>query len=36
MCAILTDGLATTFADVYRFREFAGGFRDVPSHALGA
>jgi molybdenum cofactor sulfurtransferase len=29
-------GLATTFADVYRFWEFAGGFRDVPSDALGA
>ena len=28
-------GLATTFADVYRFRAFAGGFRDIPSHALG-
>jgi len=29
-------GLATTFADVYRFWEFAGGFRDIPSDALGA
>ena len=29
-------GLATTFADVYRFWEFAAGFRDIPSHALGA
>ncbi len=29
-------GLATTFADVYRFWHFAGGFRDVPSDALGA
>ena len=29
-------GLVTTFADVYRFWEFAGGFRDIPSHALGA
>jgi molybdenum cofactor sulfurtransferase len=28
-------GLATTFADVYRFWEFAAGFRDLPSHALG-
>ncbi len=28
-------GLATTFADVYRFRAFADGFRDIPSHALG-
>ena len=28
-------GLATTFADVYRFREFAAGFRDIPSHAVG-
>ena len=27
-------GLATTFADVYRFREFAAGFRDVPSDAV--
>ena len=29
-------GLVTTFADVYRFWHFAGGFRDVPSDALGA
>ena len=29
-------GLVTTFADVYRFWEFAGGFRDLPSAALGA
>ncbi len=29
-------GLVTTFADVYRFWEFAAGFRDIPSHALGA
>ncbi len=29
-------GLATTFADVDRFWHFAGGFRDVPSDALGA
>ena len=29
-------GLATTFADVYWFWEFAGGFRDVPSDAAGA
>jgi molybdenum cofactor sulfurtransferase len=29
-------GLVTTFADVYRFWEFAGGFRDVPSDAVGA
>ena len=29
-------GLATTFADVYRFWEFAGGFSDVPSDAVGA
>ena len=28
-------GLATTFADVYRFWEFAGGFRDVPAAAAG-
>jgi molybdenum cofactor sulfurtransferase len=28
-------GLVTTFADVYRFWEFAGGFRDVPSSAVG-
>src|SRR4029077_4298081 len=27
-------GLGTTFADVYRFREFAAGFRDVPSDAV--
>jgi molybdenum cofactor sulfurtransferase len=29
-------GLATTFADVYRFWDFADGFRDIPSDALGA
>ena len=29
-------GLVTTFADVYQFWQFAGGFRDVPSDALGA
>ena len=29
-------GLVTTFADVYRFWEFAGGFRDLPSDAVGA
>ncbi len=29
-------GLVTTFADVYRFWQFAGGFRNLPSHALGA
>ena len=29
-------GLATTFADVYRFWEFADGFRDLPSAAVGA
>ena len=28
-------GLASTFADVYRFWEFAGGFRDVPRAELG-
>ena len=28
-------GLVTTFADVYRFWEFAGGFRDIPSDAVG-
>ena len=28
-------GLATTFADVYRFWDFAAGFRDIPSGALG-
>ena len=28
-------GLATTFADVYRFGEFAAGFRDVPSASVG-
>ena len=26
-------GLVTTFADVYRFWEFAAGFRDLPSGA---
>ena len=29
-------GLATTFADVYRFWDFAAGFRDVPSNTLRA
>ena len=29
-------GLATTFADVYRFWEFARGFSDVPSDAVEA
>ena len=29
-------GLATTFADVYRFWEFAASFRDLPSGAIGA
>ncbi len=29
-------GLANTFADVYRFWEFAGGFHDIPSDALAA
>jgi molybdenum cofactor sulfurtransferase len=29
-------GLVTTFADVYRFWEFASGFRDLPSNAVGA
>lgn len=29
-------GLATTFADLYWFWEFAGGFRDVPSGTVGA
>ena len=28
-------GLATTFADVYRFRDFAAGFRDIPADLLG-
>jgi len=28
-------GLATTFADVYRFWEFADGFRDILSDAVG-
>ena len=28
-------GLATTFTDVYRFRDFASGFRDIPSDAAG-
>ena len=27
-------GLATTFADVYRFRDFAAGFRDLRSDTL--
>ena len=29
-------GLATTFADVYKFWEFAERFRDIPSDTLGA
>ena len=29
-------GLATTFADVYRFWDFAAGFRDLRSDTLGA
>ena len=29
-------GLVTTFTDVYRFWQFAGGFRDLPSAAAGA
>jgi hypothetical protein len=29
-------GLASTFADVYRFWEFAGGYRDVALADLGA
>jgi selenocysteine lyase/cysteine desulfurase len=29
-------GLVTTFTDVYRFWQFAGGFRDLPSDAVGA
>ena len=29
-------GLATTFVDVYRFWEFAGSFRDVPSDVVDA
>jgi molybdenum cofactor sulfurtransferase len=29
-------GLVTTFADVYRFWEFAAGFRNVPSDAVAA
>ena len=29
-------GLVTTFTDVYRFWQFAGGFRDLPSGAVGA
>ena len=29
-------GLATTFADVYRFWEFALGFRDIPSDSVDA
>jgi molybdenum cofactor sulfurtransferase len=28
-------GIASDFADVHRFREFAEGFRDVPASALG-
>ena len=29
-------GLATTFADVYHFWDFAAGFRDLPSDTVGA
>ena len=29
-------GLATTFADVYRFWQFANSFRDLPSDTIGA
>ena len=29
-------GLVTTFADVYRFWDFADGFRDLPADAVGA
>jgi molybdenum cofactor sulfurtransferase len=29
-------GLATTFADVYRFREFAAGFRGIPADSVEA
>ena len=29
-------GLVTTFTDVYRFWQFAGGFSDLPSAAVGA
>jgi molybdenum cofactor sulfurtransferase len=29
-------GLVTTFADVYRFWEFAGRFRDIPADSAGA
>ena len=29
-------GLATTFADVYRFWQFADSFRDLPSDTIGA
>lgn len=29
-------GLVTTFADVYRFWQFAGSFRHIPSDAVGA
>ena len=32
----LALGLATTFADVYQFWEFAEGFRDVPSDSVEA
>jgi selenocysteine lyase/cysteine desulfurase len=33
--ARISLGLVTTFADVYRFWEFAAGFRDVPSDLVG-
>jgi hypothetical protein len=29
-------GLVTTFADVYRFWQFAGTFRDVPAASVDA
>ena len=29
-------GLITTFADVYRFWQFADGFRNLPSDTVGA
>jgi molybdenum cofactor sulfurtransferase len=34
--ARISAGLATTFADAYRFWEFAASFRDIPSHAVNA
>ena len=34
--ARVSIGLATTFADVYRFWEFASGFRDVPVDSVQA